>query len=211
MYSDLKYKRLLVFFKRYRFHIIPMVFHKVSLLLTFLRLKWRVFFLRMLSRGKVSNIVEIRNGFTFTRGGKISVGNNCYIGERVNFEISIEPEGVLTIGDNVWISHDCHITSWGSISIGNNVLIGEFTSIRDTTHNYKEPEIPIRMQGEKIGKIVIEDDVWIGRGCLILGNPEGLKIGKGAVIGANSVVTKSVEAYTVVGGVPAKLIKRRGE
>ena len=45
----------------------------------------------------------------------------------------------------------------------------------------------------------------------ILGNPEGLKIGKVAVIGANSVVTKSVEAYTVVGGVPAKFIKRRGE
>ena len=62
-------------------------------------------------------------------------------------------------------------------------------------------------QGTKKG-IVIEDDVWIGSGCKIL---DGITIGKGSVIGAGTVCTKDVEPYSVIVGVPGKLLKRRGE
>jgi acetyltransferase-like isoleucine patch superfamily enzyme len=58
----------------------------------------------------------------------------------------------------------------------------------------------------KDGEIIIEDDVWIGSNAVILSN---CTIGKGAIIGAGAVVTRNVDSYTVVGGVPAKLVKKR--
>ena len=73
-------------------------------------------------------------------------------------------------------------------------------------HIFKDLNIPIREQGELRYKTVIEDNVWIGAGAKIL---PGVVIGKGSIIASGAVVTKDVENFSVVGGVPAKFIKKR--
>ncbi len=74
------------------------------------------------------------------------------------------------------------------------------------THNFENCDIPMRTQGLKNISVTIEDDVWIGSRVIIL---PGIKIGKGSIIGAGAVVTKDVPEYSIVGGVPAKLIRSR--
>ena len=94
----------------------------------------------------------------------------------------------------------------GFIKIGDNVLIGPNSVLRSSDHSFKSLNKLINKQGMDDGKIVIKDDVWIGSNCVILQN---CTIGKGSVIAAGAVVTKDIEPYTIVGGVPAKFIKKR--
>jgi len=112
----------------------------------------------------------------------------------------------IEIGSNVKINRGVFITAPDKIIIGNDVLIGPYTVINSGNHNYSNPDISIREQGHIFKPIVIEDDVWIGANSSILA---GVTIGKGAVVGAGAVVTKNVNPYTVVGGVPATFIKER--
>ena len=95
--------------------------------------------------------------------------------------------------------------SANGIQIGNDVLIGPNCNIVPVNHNIRDRNIPIRLQGypESKGGIVIEDDVWLGASVTIL---DGVKIGKGAVIGAGSVVTKNIEPYSINFGVPSKKV-----
>lgn len=93
------------------------------------------------------------------------------------------------------------------ITIGNDVLIGSGVHMYVSNHEYQSIEIPIAHQGHSVVRpLIIEDDVWIGANVIIL---PGVTIGKGAIIGAGSVITKSVPAYTVYAGNPARLIKSR--
>ncbi len=147
--------------------------------------------------------VKITPGCEIILGDRALIGNDCYL------EVSIVPKAIVAVGSDTWISHDCHICSYGRISIGSFVLIGEFVSIRDTSHCYCDTGKPIRLQGDKVGTICIEDDVWIGRGSAILGRPEGLTIGKGAIIAANTVVNRSIPSLEVWGGTPCRFIKKR--
>jgi len=112
----------------------------------------------------------------------------------------------IEIGDNVKINKGVFITATDKVKIGDDVLIGPYTVINSGNHNYSNPLIPIRLQGHTTEPIIIENDVWIGANSTILA---GVKIGKGAVVGAGAVVTKDVAPYTVVGGVPAIFIKNR--
>ena len=94
----------------------------------------------------------------------------------------------------------------GRIFIGNNVLIGPNVVLRSNNHTFKSTKIPIISQGMTEGEIIIGNDVWIGSNAVILPN---CNIGDGAIIGAGAVVTSNIEPYTVVGGIPAKFIKKR--
>jgi acetyltransferase-like isoleucine patch superfamily enzyme len=166
-------------------------------------LKWR-----LITRGRKGDNIRIGRATYVSPGSEICVGSNVRIGDRVVVEIYVEPRAKLVIGSNVWLSHDCHICAFKCIVIGSGVLIGEFVSIRDSMHQYSSGHA-ISSQGNSIGEILIEEDVWIGRGCLILGRPEGVVLGRGSVIGANSVVATSVPAGEVWAGVPARFIKKR--
>lgn len=136
-------------------------------------------------------------------GGEISIGENTELQEGVL---------VLTYGGKIKIGNNCSINPYtiiyghGGTQIGDNVLIAGHCMIIPNNHNFSKRDIPICEQGNTAKGIVIEDDVWIAHGCSIL---DGVTIGKGAIIAAGSVVNRSVEPFTIVGGVPAKKIKNR--
>ncbi len=111
----------------------------------------------------------------------------------------------LKVGDYSSIGVNCFLA--GKVEIGNNVIIGPHVSIPGSTHTFDDKKVPIMYQKDEILGTVIEDDVWIGSNVTII---DGVRIGKGSVIAAGSVVTKNIYPYSIVAGVPAKLIKKRG-
>uniref|UniRef100_UPI0030DD37B1 acyltransferase n=1 Tax=Calothrix sp. NIES-2098 TaxID=1954171 RepID=UPI0030DD37B1 len=126
-------------------------------------------------------------------------------GEGCHFYVPfcINDAGNLEIGNQVTVGTYVHMWCHGGIKIGDRVMIGSHTAITSVTHDYEQENM--RRTGVT-KKVVIEDDVWIGTHSVIL---PGITIGKGAVIGANSVVTKDVEPYSIVFGSPAKHYKFR--
>jgi lipopolysaccharide O-acetyltransferase len=119
---------------------------------------------------------------------------------------------VITIGENVQINDYVHITGVKKVAIGNNVLIAGKVYISDSSHgNYSGSEYdshPLTIPKERplfCREVIIEDNVWIGESVSVLA---GVTIGKGSIIGSNSVVTKSVPKYAIAAGNPAHLIKK---
>jgi galactoside O-acetyltransferase len=119
-------------------------------------------------------------------------------------------DGDIDIGDRVSLNANVYLNACrgGRIVFGNDVLVGPNAVFRTSDHVTLDPERPIREQGHTAGVIVLEDDVWIAANVTVVG---GVRIGRGAVVAAGAVVTADVEPYSVVGGVPARLIKRRGQ
>lgn len=117
------------------------------------------------------------------------------------------PESVF-IGNNVSINHSVSINAClgGSIIIGDNCMIGPYVLFRSADHRFNDAELPIRSQGHTRGDIIIEEDCWIAAHVTVTAN---VKIGKGSVVGANSVVTHDIPPYSIAAGVPARVIKSR--
>ncbi len=159
---------------------------------------------RYFSRWGLKNKISPKAQFQITDGSVLEIGNECSVLDYAFFQLT-KPHPKVRIGDRTVIGRHTMITAKNSIRIGNDVLIGAYVQIIDHGHGI-EPGRPIREQSAIIGEIEIGNDVWIGAGAKILNN---VKIGDGAVIGSNAVVTKSVEPNSVVGGVPAKLIRMR--
>jgi acetyltransferase-like isoleucine patch superfamily enzyme len=120
--------------------------------------------------------------------------NNIYIADSRNIKIG----EYCQINENVFIQ--------GAL-IGKYVMIAPNVSILNSTHNFESIDLPMIKQGAiKYNNPVIEDNVWIGRNAVIL---PGIKIGEGSIVAAGAIVTKDIEPYSIVGGVPAKLLKKR--
>jgi acetyltransferase-like isoleucine patch superfamily enzyme len=115
----------------------------------------------------------------------------------------------VVIGNGVAINYDCHIGCVNRIEIGNNVLIASKVHITDHSHGAVDKTAlatpPARRTLISKGPVIIEDNVWIGEGAVVLA---GVRIGRNSIIGANAVVTKDVPADCVAGGIPARVIKR---
>ena len=168
--------------------------------------------LKILLGSKIGTGVNFGKNFSISiPGGLLEIGEQTYLNDRCIMVISANPPAKVRIGVNCYIANDVLFCASKEISIGNNVLIAEFSSLRDSSHNYKDASRNINEQGDTPGRIVIEDDVWIGQGCILLGSPETLSIGRGAIIGANSVVKDSIPDYAIAAGSPAKVIKYRKE
>ena len=125
----------------------------------------------------------------------------------VGIGVDIENFENLEIGNNVSIHSYSYINAIGGVYIGNEVSIARATSIISFNHGYSDAKKPIKYNDIIKGKIVISDDVWIGARVTILAN---VNIFKRSIIAAGAVVTKNVESNTLVGGVPAKFIKKIG-
>jgi len=125
-------------------------------------------------------------------GGIIQIGERCFVGE----ESRIWSASSIAIGNRVLVSHGVNIHDNDSHSLSAASRYLHFTQILLTGH-------PAVLDDVCSAPIVIEDDVWIGFNATIL---KGVTIGKGAIVGAASVVTKDVESYTIVAGNPARVI-----
>jgi acetyltransferase-like isoleucine patch superfamily enzyme len=148
------------------------------------------------------------------RGGKyIKLGTNVGIDQRLRLDAIEEflgdkfnPE--IIIGDNVSIQKDCHIGAIDKIIIGNNVLLASKVYISDHSHGEITKEAlllpPALRKLYSKGPVVIEDNVWLGEGVVVLPN---VTIGENSIVGANSVVTKSIPRNSVVAGNPARIIR----
>lgn len=162
-----------------------------------------------ISLGKTVTIESNVHISALTRRG-IIIGNNVTLKANTVIDsgsIQNIGEGLL-IGDNVGISQNSFIQVSGQVTIGNNVIIGPGTSIFSENHNHSDLEIPINEQGVVRKGVTICDGVWIGSNVVIL---DGVVIGKSSIVAAGAVVNKDVPDFSIVGGVPAKVIKMRSK
>lgn len=136
--------------------------------------------------------------------GSLIIGNNCSIMSGSSFWIKnpFLKDNCIEIGDNVFIGRNCDFNCSKRITIGNNCLIASNTIIVDVNHGI-EKDYQIYQQPITADEIIIEEDVWIGAGAIIL---KGVRIGKGSVVAAGAVVIKSILPYEIWGGVPARKI-----
>ena len=114
----------------------------------------------------------------------------------------------ITIGAYTAIGAYSYIGAAGGVYIGSNVLFGQRVSVHAENHAFDRLDLPIREQGVTRAGVRIEDDCWIGSHSIIL---DGVTVGQGAVVAAGSVVTRDVPPGMVVAGVPAQVLRRRGE
>lgn len=130
--------------------------------------------------------------FVFRHAGAIEIGEWCYVGENTR----IWSADRIVIGSRVLISHDVNIFDSLTHPIAPSARHAQTRAILTTVHPQAVELAPRPVE--------IEDDAWIGAGALIL---RGVRIGRGAVVGARSVVTSSVSDFTIVGGNPARMIR----
>jgi len=147
--------------------------------------------------------VQIDGPITVVGTADILIGKKSRISRDV--ELGTEENGNIMIGESVRINRGSTLFAYKGISIGEHTLIGEFVSIRDANHGIA-PDKLVRSQDHDSNAITIGRDVWIGRGSVIL---PGVTIGDGAIVGANSVVTKDIDSGMIAVGTPAISIRKR--
>lgn len=155
-----------------------------------------------LKKFKFSNLVIIGNksGFYSKNNGKIQVGKKSFFFDNVE----VQSRGLLKIGNNVHVNNYSRIVAFDKIIIGNNVTIAQFVSIIDHNHKFELINDKLELDGYTTSPITIGNNVWISDKVTIL---RGVTIGNNVIIGANSLVNKDIQSDSIVGGVPAKLLK----
>lgn len=177
---------------------------------------------------KMQGIAAIESGVRLRFASRITLGRGAYLDHGAYLHAC--PAGI-SIGENTIVMHHAvlHVYNFrglphAGIKIGRDSLVGEFSVIRGqggvtigdrvytspftqiiaVNHRFDDPNVPFVAQGITAEGITIEDDVWLGAGAVVT---DGVHIGKGAVVAAGAVVTRDVPAHTVVGGVPAKVLR----
>lgn len=169
--------------------------------------------------------VTIRHGRYVSAGASLQIGddvlvdglstNGIHLGRNVTLSrgaalvctgVIARPGVGISIGDRSAIGDHSFLGGQGGIAIGSDVLFGPGVRVFSENHEFGAVDTLIRMQGEIRAPVTIEDDCWIGAGSTILG---GVRIGRGAVIGAGSLVNHDVPSYAVVVGVPARVVSFR--
>lgn len=155
-------------------------------------------------------------------GQRVMVGEGCFLDANT-------PQGRIVLHDDVWLSrgsyivvgqgevvidpmsyigHRCLMYGTSSIHVGRDALLANDVQLICGNHTFARRDIPIRSQPTEGQPIVVEDDVWLGASAIVLG---GVTVGRGSVVGAGSVVTRSLPPYSIARGVPAKVVGTRGE
>ncbi len=211
----------------FRYGIEQFVFLLFGWIPTVLGIGIRALTYRFLMR--MDGVAAIENNVRIRFADHIRLGRNVYLDHGVYLHAC--PAGI-EIGDNTFVMHGSvlHVYNFRDlphafIRIGANSLIGEMNVLRGqggitigervytaplvqmlaVNHVFDDPSVPMVDQGITADGIVVEDDVWIGAGAIIT---DGVRICKGAVVAAGAVVTTDVPPHTVVGGVPAKVLRK---
>jgi acetyltransferase-like isoleucine patch superfamily enzyme len=192
-------------------------------------------FMRRLKLAKLGENPSISNDVQFEYPDRVKIGNNVTVAEqciiRANTELTDDwgsivgvelgdgtsirefcllntNQGRIKIGERSWLGAAGQIYGNGTVTIGDDVLIGAQCVINTVSHEYADLKRPINDQGINTAPVVIGNNVWIGLGCKIL---QGVTIGEGAIIGANSLVTKDIPAFSIAYGSPATVKSIRSE
>jgi acetyltransferase-like isoleucine patch superfamily enzyme len=141
-------------------------------------------------------------------GGEVRLGDRVHIYRGTIIEVGAG--GSVVIGADTHVQAGCHLKGFlRNVVIGSNVQIAPHCGFSPYEHNFDDRNAKIQAQGiRSAGDIVLEDDVWLGLGVIVL---EGVRVGQGAVIGAGAVVTKSIPPQAVAVGVPARVVRMRGD
>ena len=152
--------------------------------------------------------VNISVGCQMRDRKNITIGNKTSLGIFTQLYASGNGNERIFIGNNVTLNYNVMVNAdnGGSIRIGNNCIVGPNVVFRTSNHVYSSRLIPMREQGHRPGTIVLKDDVWIGSNVTVIGN---VVIGQGAIVGAGSMVNKDVCDFSIVAGVPARMIGNR--
>jgi acetyltransferase-like isoleucine patch superfamily enzyme len=178
---------------------------------------------------QMEGVAAIEQGVRIRFADQVRLGRNVYLDQGVYLHAC--PDGIQ-IGDNTFVMHGAilHVYNFrglphafirigadsligemnvlrgqGGITIGNRVYTAPLVQLLAVNHVYSDPDRPMVEQGITAEGIVVEDDVWIGAGAIVT---DGVRIGRGAVVAAGAVVTRDVPPHTVVGGVPARVLKQ---
>jgi maltose O-acetyltransferase len=167
----------------------------LQLAVPYLRARWRLRHATQLGAARLWGGVRLINS------GTITIGNRCRLdGRTVRLELVAFPGGVLTIGDGTYINYGTNISATERVSIGSNCDIGQYSIIMDNDQH----DIDDHSRMGQAAPVTIEDDVWLGARVIVL---RGTTIGRGSVIGANSVVKGKIPPYSLAAGSPARVIR----
>ena len=177
--------------------------------------------------GSMGNGCDIQPGSVFEYPGNIHIGQSCRIarnallrantgkhpGITLGNQVSLlentllnANNGSISIDDRSWLGPFSLIYGNGEVSIGKHVMIASHCAINTVSHHADDTSIPMNDQGIYTAPVIIEDDVWLGIGSTIL---QGVRIGRGSIIGAGAVVTRDIPPWSVAVGIPAKIIRKR--
>ena len=148
--------------------------------------------------------VVLERGVLVFHPESITIGPNVYVGHQTI--LKGYHRNALIIGRDSWIGPQCFLHSAGGILIGERVGIGPAVRIITSRHAEEGPDVPILYSDLEFAPVVVEDDCDLGVGAIVL---PGVRIGKGTQVGAGAVVVGDVPPYSVVAGVPARLIRGR--
>jgi acetyltransferase-like isoleucine patch superfamily enzyme len=160
---------------------------------------------------KFGKNVTLMKPYMLTSPQYIEIEDNVFIREYSRIEAIVtdgckEFKPILKIKKGAHIEQFFHVGACEYVEIGENVLIAGRVYISDHNHRFSDVDKPILAQGiESGGKVIIEENAWLGEGCVVL---PGVTIGKNAIIGSNAVVTKNIPPYSIAVGIPARVIKR---
>lgn len=201
------YKVIMKIWKKFKHKFLEILLPR-PLIALYLSIRWDCF---------VSPYADIRYPSNLSIGKKANLGNCTIIasGKGVNIGKAVQicngviidaQDGKVEIGESSAIGPYVVIYGQGGVKIGEYCSIATHSTIVASNHVFKDRTKYIRLQGVTQQGIVIEDDVWIAANCVIL---DGVTVGIGSIIAAGAVVTKDVLAYSIVGGIPAKIIGDR--
>ena len=179
--------------------------HMLTLSYGRLLVRYAMLKLRFGSRLQTEGLCFICPGVSLEigRNATLRVGRWAWIGHGSKIRVH---EGEVSIGAKTVLGQDCTISAYQHVSIGRECILADRVMLIDFDHGVTEVDRPIRLQGIYKRDVNVGHNVWMGFGSCVL---RGVSIGENSIVGTNSVCTRDVAANSVVGGVPARLIRMR--